>query len=270
MMVQNLPSAELSLLDRPEGSATYSQNGYSIVCAVNGPIEVQRRDELPEEAAVDVVLRPAVGVGGTRERHLESILHSTLRHIILVQNHPRTLIQITLQVTSTPENDSASTKDAQSSSAMKRQAHNKLQVLPMLPSLLQASLLALLSASIPLSMTLTSTLIAIASSGNVLQDPTPQQLQQASSTHVLAFSSHGDLLVAESDGSFNMDTWEQVYDLAERVCRGQVDEDEDEDSDEDQDVRMETDERNRGLEGFVRGVMQEKVVKDQRWKEGLR
>ena len=51
-------------LHRADGSATYSKNGYSVVAAVNGPIEVQRRDELPEEAAVDVVLRPAAGVGG--------------------------------------------------------------------------------------------------------------------------------------------------------------------------------------------------------------
>ena len=34
------------------------------MAAINGPIEVQRRDELPEEAAVDVTIRPASGVGG--------------------------------------------------------------------------------------------------------------------------------------------------------------------------------------------------------------
>lgn len=58
------PSAILSHLHRTDGSATFSQNGYSIIAAVNGPIEVQRRDELPEEAVVDVTLRPAAGVGG--------------------------------------------------------------------------------------------------------------------------------------------------------------------------------------------------------------
>lgn len=34
-----------------------------MIGAVNGPIEVQRRDELPEEAAIEVNIRPAVGVG---------------------------------------------------------------------------------------------------------------------------------------------------------------------------------------------------------------
>lgn len=58
------PLATLLHLHRADGSATFSQNGYTVIGAVNGPIEVQRRDELPEEAAVDVIVRPAAGVGG--------------------------------------------------------------------------------------------------------------------------------------------------------------------------------------------------------------
>lgn len=55
----------ISPLHRADGSASYSCNGYSVIAAINGPVEVQRKDEIPEEAAIDVVLRPAVGVGGT-------------------------------------------------------------------------------------------------------------------------------------------------------------------------------------------------------------
>ena len=58
------PEAVLSHLHSGDGSATYSHAGYTVVGALNGPIEVQRRDELPEEAVVDVVVRPAAGVGG--------------------------------------------------------------------------------------------------------------------------------------------------------------------------------------------------------------
>lgn len=54
----------LSLLHRADGSAKYSQIGYTVIAAINGPIEVQRRDELPEEATLDVAIRPAAGVGG--------------------------------------------------------------------------------------------------------------------------------------------------------------------------------------------------------------
>lgn len=58
------PSAILSHLHRADGSATFSQNGYTVIGSVNGPLEVQRRDELPEEAVVDVMVCPAAGVGG--------------------------------------------------------------------------------------------------------------------------------------------------------------------------------------------------------------
>lgn len=54
----------LSPLGRADGSASYASNGYSVIAAVNGPVEVQRRDEIPEESAIDVVLRPANGVAG--------------------------------------------------------------------------------------------------------------------------------------------------------------------------------------------------------------
>ena len=43
---------------------------------------------------------------GLREKHLESIIQNTLRHIILVSAHPRTLIQLTLQIVTSPEDKS--------------------------------------------------------------------------------------------------------------------------------------------------------------------
>ena len=55
----------LSPLRRADGSVSYQCDGYSVIAAVNGPVEVQRRDELPEEAAIEVALRPATGIGGS-------------------------------------------------------------------------------------------------------------------------------------------------------------------------------------------------------------
>ncbi|SLM41014.1 Ribosomal protein S5 domain 2-type fold [Lasallia pustulata] len=248
MTLPKAPSAALSTLQRADGSASYSWNGYSVIGAVNGPIEVQRRDELPEEAAIEVVVRPAAGVGGVRERHLESIIQSTLRHIILVQNHPRTLIQVTLQVTATPPNDSAFGRLPQAASN-----------LPILPALLQTTILALLSTSLPLSMTLSSTIVAVTSTKNIIQDPFPQQLRKAASVHVLAFSSQRDLLVAESEGVFDVDIWERVFEEGKRICVG------DESGEDDSDA-MDTG-NNSGLQGVLRDVVGEKVNNDQRWKE---
>lgn len=58
------PEAALSPLPKADGSATYSYGGYSVTASANGPIEAQRRDENPYEALVDIVVRPASGVGG--------------------------------------------------------------------------------------------------------------------------------------------------------------------------------------------------------------
>ena len=72
-----MPSTSLNSLHRADGSATYTHDGYSVVAAVNGPMEVQRRDELPEEAAIDVAIRPASGVGGSsRDLHEKRLADS--------------------------------------------------------------------------------------------------------------------------------------------------------------------------------------------------
>lgn len=100
--------ASLHPLDRADGSATYSSpSGYSILAAVNGPVEVQRRDELPEEAHIEVNVRPHEGVGQVKERHLEMIISNTLRDVLLVHMFPRQMVQLTLQVLKAPIDDSA-------------------------------------------------------------------------------------------------------------------------------------------------------------------
>ncbi|KAL8955830.1 MAG: hypothetical protein Q9193_006452 [Seirophora villosa] len=243
---------ELSPLSRADGSASHTSNGYSIIAAVNGPVEVQRKDEIPEEAAIDVVIRPAAGVGGVRERHLESIVKKALRQVIHVSAHPRTLIQITLQVVATPAEGTASSS-----------LHQSASNLPLLPALLQCSMLALLSTSLPLNMALTATLVAVTPSGELIGGPPPGIIKEALSLHVLAFSSHGQLLLSESEGAFDMDVWDQVYDIAKRICRGSKSED----LDGTEDINMEPSDDS--MENSLRNILQEKAAREQRWKEGL-
>ncbi|ORY66386.1 uncharacterized protein BCR38DRAFT_339587 [Pseudomassariella vexata] len=250
MTVNTEPQALLSHLPCADGSATFSFAGYTIVGAVNGPIEVQRRDELPEEAVIDVVVRPAAGVGGARERHLESLLQSTLRQIILVDNFPRTLIQITLQVTVAPENEYLNTKLIQASSN-----------LPILPALIQTSLLSLLSAAIPLTATLTSTAFAVLSEeGNrrIVIDPTARDVEQAESLHVFAFTSHGELLLAESEGNFTMDAWDQVVTMAQSQCCPM--------RFENVDMMGDDAEAGADLTRFTRSIVEAKIASDLYWK----
>ncbi|KAL8696615.1 MAG: hypothetical protein Q9201_007572 [Fulgogasparrea decipioides] len=208
----------LGPLDRADGSASYSSNGYSVIAAVNGPVEVQRRDEIPEEAAIDVVLRPAVGVGGVRERHLESIIEKTLRQVIIVSAHPRTLIQVTLQVVTMPVGGGPWT-DLHQSASVSRFIQN----------------------------------------GELIGEPSIEEIEEATSLHVLSFSSHGELMVTESKGAFDIETWEQVIDKAEHVCRGSS-------TDQMDDVDMETSEPD-NLESLLKSAIKEKAAREQRWRE---
>ncbi|OHF04321.1 exosome complex subunit Rrp46 [Colletotrichum orchidophilum] len=208
MTLDSNPQARISHLPRVDGSATFSRGGYCVVAAVNGPIEVQRRDENPFESVVDVVVRPAAGVGGTGERQLENILRSAFRQLIPVKNFPRCLIQVTLQVTETPQNDYANSKVVQAQSS-----------LPLLPALFHSAILGLLSAAVPLKAIATCTTLAVLEKGGkIIADPSPLAIEQSKSLHVVIFTSQNDLLLLESEGTFSMAEWDEVVRTGQTVC----------------------------------------------------
>lgn len=112
-------------------------------------------------------------------------------------------------------------------------------------------------------MTLTSTLIAVDLSGKLLSDPSVGQLRKAISVHAVAFSSHGNLLMVESEGEFNYNTWEAICAQAERICRGS-----DIHQGDGEDVSMDA-RGDMSLEDVLRTKMQEKLVTDHKWKEPM-
>lgn len=108
-----------------------------------------------------------------------------------------------------------------------------------------------MSASIPLRTTFTSVLLAVLPS-SIRHNPAPKEIQQATSLHVFTFSFQGELLLAESEGSHDMEEWDSCYDTAERICRN---------SEEGMEL-----EGQMNLEQWVREVVEEKVDKEQRWR----
>lgn len=83
--------------------------------------------------------------------------------------------------------------------------------------------------------------------------------------HVLAFTSDGSLLLAESQGDFTIGEWDDVYAAAQRICceSGRKagldmvmgDDDDDEDERDGPDMRQ-----------FLRSTMEAKVEADLHWK----
>lgn len=98
------PTASLSILQRADGSATYKcpATGYSILSAVNGPVELPaRRDALkPEDATVEVFVKPGTTTGGVGERAIENTLKSVLGDIVLgrEKGFPRRGVVLTLNI----------------------------------------------------------------------------------------------------------------------------------------------------------------------------
>jgi exosome complex component RRP46 len=183
-------------LIRADGSATFSSNLFTILAAVNGPVEVQRRDELPEEAAVEVNIRPSSGIGGPRERWMETVIASLIRSLLLGHLHPRTLVQVTLQVTREP------------GLKLKR---GVLDV-AIIPALANAAFLALVDAALPLEGTMVAALGCLMGEGEVVIEPTEKQMVGCKSVHAMAYDLRGGLLLDESAGDFGVEEWEQVAD----------------------------------------------------------
>ena len=126
-------------------------------------------------------------------------------------------------------------------------------------------MLALISASIPLTTTMTSVLIAIDKSAKICLNPSAKILAEALSTHVLAFSSHGELIVMESEGEFSLAEWSQVYHAAKTFCLSSGEQQKGSDND----VKMQGHDREESLQDRLRGIVQEKVELDNRWKQDV-
>ena len=134
-----------------------------------------------------------------------------------------------------------------------------MQYLTLLPSLLNASLLALLSASIPLSMTFAATVLAVSSSGTIIREPSARDARSATSLHALAFSSKGHLLLNESQGMFDFDTWEMVHERALNICHGAA-------RGTDGNIAMVEDVDGEALETLLRETVEDRVYHDYAWK----
>lgn len=123
------PTASLAPLARADGSASYTcpSTGFNILSSVNAPVELPgRRDALkPEEATLEVFVKPGTSPGGVGERYVEGILRSMLGKLILgrEKGFPRRGVVLTLAVVG---GENARRGDSVSGSAGKRNCSQRL------------------------------------------------------------------------------------------------------------------------------------------------
>ena len=262
------PNVTLTPLNRADGSASYQcpSTGSNILGSVNAPVELPgRRDALkPEEATVEVFVKPGTAPAGVGERYVEGIIKTMISRLILgrEKGYPRRGVVITLAIVGgqpARRGDSVRTKSLSNPGGHWANRSAFQQYLTLLPALLNTSLLALLSASVPMSMTFSATSLAVTSTGDILREPTAEVASSAASVHVLAFSSKGHLLLNESQGAFDLDTWDNVRECALAICRGTAS------SGSDGDVTMTVDVDGQPLEGTIREAVEDQVHRDYAW-----
>jgi exosome complex component RRP46 len=79
--------------------------------------------------------------------------------------------------------------------------------------------------------------------------------------HVLGFTSEDDLLLAESEGQFSLDEWDEVVKAAQEVCLQSPDEMSVDEGESAVDYAKSVD-----MKQFIRTVMASKVAADLHWK----
>jgi len=57
-------------------------------------------------------------------------------------------------------------------------------------------------------------------SSAIVLDPTEKEVAAASSLHVFAWSSRGELVLAESEGAFEVGQWKEAAEAAKKRCIG--------------------------------------------------
>ena len=125
---------------------------------------------------------------------METVIASLLRSLLLVHMHPRTLVQVTLQVTQEP------------GVKIKR---GVLDV-AIIPALANAAFLALVDAALPLDGTMVAGLGCFSREGELVLEPAEKEVLGCKSVHAVAYDGLGALLLDESAGEFGVEEWEQM------------------------------------------------------------
>ncbi|KAK6454499.1 exosome complex exonuclease RRP46 [Scheffersomyces xylosifermentans] len=176
-----------SLLENVDGSAELQIGNTKVITSVTGPIEPKARQDLPNQASLEIVIRPAVDLASTREKLLEDKLRSLLQSIIVRYKYPRQLIQIVVQFL---VSDTSSEGEIDYTS-------NELN------AAINCCYFALIDAGVALSASFASLSISL-NDGKATYNPSLVDLNKSDSHHVICFNivkgKADKILLLESQG----------------------------------------------------------------------
>ncbi|KAF9446124.1 hypothetical protein P691DRAFT_674246 [Macrolepiota fuliginosa MF-IS2] len=87
-------------LARVDGSARFSYGDMTSLASVSGPMEVRLAAEQASQATFEVFVRPISNVPATESKAFSSAIRAALLPSLILNRHPRTLIQLVVQALS--------------------------------------------------------------------------------------------------------------------------------------------------------------------------
>jgi exosome complex component RRP46 len=211
-MARSLAQLVLHPLHNADGSATYTgpNDTHTIIAGINYPVEVPyRSDEIPDSTFIEVNLRPHNGVAMVKERHVESLVKQTLQSIVRIEETPRMMLQVTLQVASAET-------DEDLPGGIKGGGQGETY-LPVLASALNAALLACLDGAVKMKQTAGAALIGIKQDGTPVENPRAAERKKCKSLHVFALTGSGEVILMQSEGAFSLEEWTGAQELGRRL-----------------------------------------------------
>lgn len=193
---------ETGYLSQVDGSAHYKTSTTTVLCSVTGPIEPKSRQELPTKLALELIVRPSVGVPTTREVLIQDKLNSILNQIIVGHLYPRQLCQITFQILESGET---------------MQYFNVKELI----ACVNAATLALIDSAIALQSIAVGVVVAVTYDNKYIIDPSNDIMQNSRSVHGLVLelidgsNSVKNVLLLDSNGEFDETTLFKVLEIGE-------------------------------------------------------
>lgn len=181
---------EQCLLNKSDGSASFSQGDTQVIAAAYGPAEVRLSREIIDKATLEVVLRPKVGVPGCAEKLKEQVIRNSCEPVVLIMQHPRSSLMIVIQLI----------QDCGS----------------LLSCAINAACMAMVDGGFPMKCLVCAVTCCLTEFGEIHLDPTLEQEKCASAVMTFAFDSiNQNMMTSSTNGKFTF----QQYDKCLEACR---------------------------------------------------
>ncbi|KAJ2944665.1 hypothetical protein O0L34_g4020 [Tuta absoluta] len=185
---------EFNVLSKSDGSAILSQGTTVALVSVNGPLDINMKSQSIEKSTLEVLFSSKGGKPSVGDRYKENVIRQTCETAILGSLYPRTGTTVTVQ---------------------ELEDYGGL-----LTTCVNCVCLALLNSGLAMRSTFAAVACTIDESGNIVLDPSAEQVEAARAHINFVFDSRDkSLITVFTEGTFS----EAAYQEALERCRAASD-----------------------------------------------